>query len=80
MCQCTPEIRSMYCDKCRPLEEKLRTMPIKDLRAFVDNNFHSIKHTKSFIILINRLEQMEEKLSVASKIFERIFKLLGGRK
>ncbi len=83
MCQCTPEIRTPYCNKCRPLEEKLKTMPVKELKTFVYENFHSIKYTKSFdtfLILLNRLKQAEEKLSVTLNLFDRIYKLLSKRK
>jgi hypothetical protein len=54
------------------LADKLMTMPIKELREFVNKTFHSLPHTVSFIILLNRLEQMEEKLNVAEQLFIRI--------
>jgi len=61
------------------IEDKLRTMPIKELRAFVDSHFHNIPHTLSFAILIDRLEQTEEKLCVSSKIFDKIYQTLKER-
>lgn len=71
MCKCT-HVGSIYCEKCIPLEGKLKIMPIENLREFLKDNFHSIKHSKSFAVLIDRLEETE----IRKKELERKIKNL----
>lgn len=58
--------------------EEVRAMSIRELKELVYNSsrFHRIKHTDSFIVLIDRLEQMEKDVQELAKKDRRLIAFL----